>query len=1288
MPSPLRFRPRWNTTTLISLCTWACIAAAQPASTSADATAEAEIVRSAQLWISKNRTDLARQHIEKLLLVQPNSAWGHATLGDIALREGKAAEARTQLEWLRTHAPQHPATRELNLLARLFGPDSQKLATMRLMAQAGRLQEAATIARNLFPDGPPASGALALEYFQIIGNAAPAADPEIDRTLQQQYARTGDVHYRILALQRQLSRSAPTQAMLAEIAQLTQHPGADEQAVRGLWRWAIDKLPWDATPAAAQAYLRRYPQDTAMLQQLDKARAAVAEQQRIANSPANVAKRAADQALARNDLPAAEAAFRTALRTAPRDADAMGGLGLVAMRQGQHAEAEQRFSQALAWDGATKWRQLRDTARLWGALRQGDDALQAGDTATAMAMASKALAMQPNNPDALGLRAQTLQAQGATAQAEQAWLDLLHRDPSHMPAVRALVQMYLAQKRLHEAEALLSQLPARAQSDSAALRADLLQAQADVALAQKRPAQAMEALEAALPLAPDDAWLRHRLARLYLEQGQPTLAQSVMHDGVQRYPTQPSMRQASALVWLAQDRPDAALADMQAIPSAELSPAQKELLQNTKLQSLVAHAREAKNTETRQQLLTQAEALTGPDADAARQVANAWFDANQPDQALGVWQRFRQQHPSTPAIDLSYAQALDRSRADAPLAQLLPTLMARSDWSAADNAALLDLQASTLERRIRALYAQGKHNAARALADTAPLHKGPGIGTGQHAAARARLYMAAEDSESALPLLQQALADTPNDFDLQVETGNAWVLSGDRAQALPHAQAAQAVAANQAVWRQLALVRLWQRMGRMDEAQSLLDTVARAPDVDRSDVLLHSARLQRAQRHYAQAASLFGDALAELPDAPAAQRLGIEEERQSIEARRQAWVETGMLRLKKTGTNGISTLNGWEIPAVAWIPRDYDGPQFVHVDRVLLNAGRLDSIPSDFFDNGDITSLPDVARFGQVGAVAVTAQAAGQGADFLQRYNDSRWRQQSARGYNVGTGHDGDDFGWDIGLTGIGMPVTNLVGGLRWSLPSTQDTSWSLRLQRRPVTGSLLSYAGARDPATGQTWGGVVLNSATVSTSRDTRSGWALSASAGWGLYTGKNVANNTRVQARLSAGRDVWRSPWQRLYAGVSLTATAHQRDLSEYSWGHGGYYSPKRSVSLALPVEWTGREGAWAWRLQGSVSVSQTASSTSPLYPKPVNIPPAWRAAEQQLGYSSSGGFGTGWSFNATVERQITQNLALGAHLSLDRSEYYAPTNIMVYARFFFDPVRAPLVNYPRPVTPYSQF
>jgi hypothetical protein len=79
---------------------------------------------------------------------------------------------------------------------------------------------------------------------------------------------------------------------------------------------------------------------------------------------------------------------------------------------------------------------------------------------------------------------------------------------------------------------------------------------------------------------------------------------------------------------------------------------------------------------------------------------------------------------------------------------------------------------------------------------------------------------------------------------------------------------------------------------------------------------------------------------------------------------------------------------------VAWIPRGYEGPQFVHVDRVSLNAGRLANFDPAFFNSGDIDDLPDVARFGQLGPRPCVPRMPA-GRRFLQRY--AQWLAHPVR---------------------------------------------------------------------------------------------------------------------------------------------------------------------------------------------------------------------------------------------------------------------------------------------------
>jgi hypothetical protein len=120
-----------------------------------------------------------------------------------------------------------------------------------------------------------------------------------------------------------------------------------------------------------------------------------------------------------------------------------------------------------------------------------------------------------------------------------------------------------------------------------------------------------------------------------------------------------------------------------------------------------------------------------------------------------------------------------------------------------------------------------------------------------------------------------------------------------------------------------------------------------------------------------------------------------------------------------------------------------------------------------------------------------------------------------------------DDFGWDLGLTGIGMPVTN--GGGTALEPAHRPTPADLRLERRPVTGSLLSYAQRADRSARPGRRGAQHRQC-PDCGRNGR--WLGPVGTGQRACTGKNVASNQRMQVR--GGTDVWRTPFQRVYAGA----------------------------------------------------------------------------------------------------------------------------------------------------------
>ncbi len=1292
----------------ITLLAAACLPPAQGVRASTPSAVEVELLSGARMWASKNRPDMARQLVDKVLTMDPYSPLGLGTLGDLALREKKMDEAKRILDTLRTRHPGHAVTQELETLVRVYGSEREKLSQMRLMARAGRKAEAADLARELFPQGPPTLGGLALEYHQILGSSTKRNADSL-RQLGKLYQETGESRYRLAQLEMRMYQGENPTTVVQEIESLAKQPDVNAQQLQDLWRRAVDRLANTAANLPrVRAFLLRYPGDQAMEDRLAAMQQAVERAARAARDPANLARNAARAALDQGNTELAEEQLQAALALRPNDGDSVGNLGLIRLRQGEHAQAQELFSQAYALTRQGKWKELQETARFWGFLRQADRAIEKNELSTAASLAERALALQPSNAEALTTLASIRDLQGDHALAENLYLDALRHEANSSAAIKGLAGLYARTQRSGKALTLLVEAANRDAAlgtKLAGTQADILVAQAEDHLQAQRLSAALRALESAVVLAPGDAWVRHRLARLYLRLNLPKEALSVMDEGVARATATPpgtassSMLYARALIRSAVDDDPGALADLAQIPPGERTESMQALNQRSTVNALVAQAATSRQPAEAQALLARAEQTAGNDAELLYTVANAWFRRAQPLQGLGVFNRLAARTPHMePQTRLDHAQLLNRAQDDAALAEHLPRLLQSPGWGIEQELRLVALYTAHRERLIEQQRQAGKLTEAVRMARQPlqlPTPAASPDAAQQRAQTQARLLMAAGEYADAAQLLAPLAKAQPGSLDLRMALADALSRLGDARGATEHALWLQDHLPPNDAGQQLALLRIWQRAGRMEEARALSTRLLQAFPQD-SDVLLHAARLERANRNYAQALVFFRSALmletrgtaaataepipTEAMDAepPLALQKSyalslpvdpivvakIQGEIDAIEARRQVWIEAAHTGLRKNSTEGISSLRGWERPLVAWMPRGYDGHYFLHVDRVKLNAGDLPADGSDLLDFGQMAALPPGSPLS--------------------------YRRQRGSGTNLGFGFVGDDIQWDIGATGVGFPVTNVVGGLA-KTGTLGRYGYKLEAFRRPITGSLLSYAGARDPVSGEIWGGVVATGAAARLSTDFGP-YSSSVSLNLAALTGKNVENNTRAQLRVAVDRDVWRGSHSAVNMGVAFSAWHYGKDLSEYSFGHGGYYSPRSYASLALPVEWSGRHGALTWLARGSVSVSRSSSADSDYFPQSALLQALARARLAESGnvpvYPGSSGSGVGRSLRGMLEYQVTRNLSLGAQLELDRSAYYAPTNLMVYGRYRFDPVLAPLENRPRPVQPYSSF
>lgn len=373
----------------------------------------------------------------------------------------------------------------------------------------------------------------------------------------------------------------------------------------------------------------------------------------------------------------------------------------------------------------------------------------------------------------------------------------------------------------------------------------------------------------------------------------------------------------------------------------------------------------------------------------------------------------------------------------------------------------------------------------------------------------------------------------------------------------------------------------------------------------------------------------------------------------------------GLHLRSRDASDGLSSLESYETPLeMQWPLRG--GNLFAHVSPVRLDAGRLDlgkkrtrrlqGTGALCLENCVRTSIPQVEH----------------GTSFAIGYRGEGWRA-------------------DLGSSPLGFPVSHLLGGIEVE-GDLFDIGWRLGLSQRPVTSTLLSYAGMKDAQSGKIWGSVVATGAHLGLSWDQGGSYGIWGTLGAHRLHGERVADNLRLRA---LGGVYWRlldKEDYQLRGGFNLMTWRFDKNLEEFTFGHGGYYSPQSYASLSLPVSFYGRKGRWSWELRASVSYSHSRIERSPYYP---NDPDLQAKAEQFAPvtgitpfYEGSSGPGTGYKLGGTVEYRVNPYLHLGARMEIERADFYAPNNFALYFRYSARPRLKPMPLYPQPTITYPEF
>lgn len=517
------------------------------------------------------------------------------------------------------------------------------------------------------------------------------------------------------------------------------------------------------------------------------------------------------------------------------------------------------------------------------------------------------------------------------------------------------------------------------------------------------------------------------------------------------------------------------------------------------------------------------------------------------------------------------------------------------------------------------------------------------------------LRQAGKVTEGAEMLMPQ-LAKYPQNDDLQLAKARLQGAAGELPEAFKTIDAVLArTPGNHEAIRQGAEYAI--RQNDYELADKYLSGSSSA-DTDRAELYVEAAHQAEARQNNEQAAKYYKVAndmgarvrMVDISASPDRQLAG-------SEAKHNAYVEGGYAMRYKTGLGGMAYMYEKEVPVSWHVPLEEGRSSLVFkAADVKLDASGVAAAQLDLFGTNNPVPGPIPG-----GAAVYPIKASG---------------------VALSAGYQSDSISADIGVSPMGFQFNDVVGGLRWN-KDVAGSNVAVEVTRRSVTESVLSYAGAVDNNTGLAWGGVAKTGGQVSVYYPFRGAWAGYASAGLYDYSGKNVANNSSNHLNATLIYEVARTDNYEATISARVASVSFNNNQNWFFWGHGGYYSPQRDVSLSLPVHVAGKTQKLNYEVNVSGSVSNVNEAAALTYP----TDPVRQAALGAAGLrpaTTNGGKGS-WNLNWTVEYEFAPKLVLGNRSHYDESPTYQQVGTMFYLRYDFDKKGGTTKFPPNPIRPY---
>lgn len=1264
-----------------------------------------------------HRGDITEATLERLQAIAPDSPQASMYQAQYYAQNKRLAEAQAILAKMQLSVPNSPQTVALQTYLSIFTTERSRYQQAKLFARSGRYQEAFDAYQALFPKGAP-TPLLQLEMLQL-ESSLPTHRSSVQHGLVQLNRAYPNVPEFQLALASHTLEDSPNDAnALAALQQLALHQTVGGQA-SATWLKLLNNRTISADVVAQYALLASYnPSNSTYQQAYQDANARLAKEVELRKDPTYVAKRQGLVLLESGNYAAAKAKLLLALTTRPTDAETLGGLGFVHLRQGQQAKALEYFKLAKQYDtdilSVDKWDSLIAVSAYWADIDTAKKWMQQGDYTKAETTLTNAAKNQPDEIYAYLALADVAQLQQQFAKADHHYQKVIQIEPLNREALAGRLTLRQEQQGVNQALAFSQTQMSSAQrnvimAELTTLEQQRLLTQIKQSMALGLQQQALEQLNILVETPPQSPWDKADIADVYQNLGQSTRANALMEIWAQEANIQSRNAQSDAARELNAEMQFAyalylsrygqlarSVTTLEQIAQVDRTPAMQTNLQRLKrdlafaqLAPLIATQpdvarlkiatlrREYRHDLSTQIRLISLEAQLGftqeaslaansltPAADWSFDTQLAYGQLVLDLQDKVLFQRWQQQLPipqgeaeqvaeQTRQRDMLFAQfALSQQDYQQALALMSPyRLVQQTGATSGQVAAVNQIENIEIEANIGLMLAyQADGQLDEASAVGAQLYAYQAQMSAYQSMQLALLLQRAGQSEKALLLVSQ-LESKPDADGFDYRQAMSIALEND-AELLAETMATQALLAEQRTTSQ-------QVATNNDRAQSALtqNTVAQNAlgqsalhqgDLHTKNDLSqsHLSQSHLNQSHLNNAADV--DRLATSPSL-----------RQLYDNAGEGWISRSVkadLDIMHAKHDGYVTFGG-----------DYSGKDS---ENSALQIPIEVSIPITNWD-GHLLLRTDVSLLDS-GDLAYYSKQDGQNSDAIIHAKDN--------GVALGVGWQAATWSADIGTTPIGFNEQTWVGGINVA-GDFGDLGWKATLSRRPETSSTLSYAGMTVPENapsqdaqhqGESWGNVVSTGIKLGGSYDIGGPVGFWSSAQYHSLTGHNVEDNSRLSL---LGGTYWKLLAEddtRFSVGLNALYFDYEKNLSEYTYGSGGYFSPQRYISLSLPVNYYQRVGTtWSYSLSAAVSHSWSQED-----------------GEYNSIEASSKGGGLGFSLEAAIEKRVSKHWYLGAAVDIQRSDFYEPNHFLLYARYTFSDRWQSVAMPVEPLQLYAEF